>query len=206
VNRRRVRLGTGDFTSAKAANPHARWLFLMAVERCVPEALAALARVYGTDTAALDAWAQRWGFTDDWARRIASLHVTLWRENPTLAGRWQIVSAAVAWEPIPAAVSWNPVAETEAAFRERVNTYIAACKRNGLMPTPTKEDVRHFEWLALHHVAGDYPYQRIVERYQDADGSPDVSAVSRAMKQTAALVGITLRPTRGRKLSHNTRQ
>jgi len=73
VNRRRVRLGTGDFASAKAPNPYARWLFLMAVERCLPNALQTLAAVDETDAAALDAWAQRWGFTDDWARRICFL-------------------------------------------------------------------------------------------------------------------------------------
>jgi hypothetical protein len=39
----RVRLGAGDFVAASAPNPFARVRYLLAVERCVPEALQALA-------------------------------------------------------------------------------------------------------------------------------------------------------------------
>ena len=75
-----------------------------------------------------------------------------------------------------------------------MDAHIASLKRTpGIARTPQKDsDTVHFEWLALHHV-GRWTYEPIVERYQDVEGRPDVPAVSRAITETAQLVGLTPR-------------
>jgi hypothetical protein len=198
-SRTRTRLGPGPKT-ANGPNPFARWLFLDAVERCVPAAVQTLARV--TDDAGLETWAAQWGFSDDWALRAARLHVALWRDEPVTVGHWMPVSMTVQWEPVfPAGPSWNPTTETEAAFRARVDAYIATCRAAaGLTTTPEKDTVTPFEWLALHHV-GRRRYDQLAHQYGNDKGYPDVPAISRAITDTAALIGLTLRPGRGRKLS-----
>jgi hypothetical protein len=173
-------------------------LFLDAVARCVPDAMRALAQSADDE---LDAWAARWGFLDPWALRAAQHHVTFWRAEPQYAGRW-MTALAEQWHPVfPVGPSWNPITETEAAFRARVDAYIAAClAMPGLTRTPEKEAVTSFEWLALHHV-GQWRYERLARRYGNSKGYPDIPAISRAITDTAALIGLTLRPNRGRKLS-----
>jgi hypothetical protein len=197
--RTRARLGPTTKTAA-GPNPYGRWLFLDAVARCVPDATRTLALV--TDDAALHAWAAQWGFSDDWARRSAGLHVAFWRDHPAYVGRWMIGSFTPTWEPVfPAGPSFNPTTETEAAFRSRVDAYVATClAAPGLTTTPEKETVTHFEWLALHHV-GKRKYEYLAARYGDRNGYPDIPAISRAIHDTAAMIGLTLRPGRGRKLS-----
>ena len=113
-----------------------------------------------------------------------------------------MVSTDARWEPVfPMAPSWNPITETEAAFRARMDAYIATCQATpGLVKTPTKETRDSFEWLALHHVA-HWTYDRLAGRYGNEHGYPDGPAISRAITDTAALIGLTLRPGRGRKLS-----
>jgi hypothetical protein len=180
-------------------------LFLQAVAQYVPEAVHALVEVRDistdNDPEPLRVWAEHWGFTDDWLLQTARTHVELWRADPTLAGRWQMVSATARWEPVfPPAPSWNPITESETAFRRRVGAYIAICKQMpGLMSTPTKASLASFEWLALHHV-GRWTYTKIAAKYSSPEGYPDMPAVSRAIHSTAALIGLTLRPRRGRKL------
>ncbi|CAN5530559.1 hypothetical protein BH23ACI1_BH23ACI1_31190 [soil metagenome] len=183
-------------------NPWARMAFLEAVERCVPHAITALLAVHPDDAHSLDAWATEWGFTDDWLRDRAEWHTRLWRDVPELAGRWQSAGGVCGWEPVmPPLAAWNPTMETADAYRARVEAHIATAQdQEGYTRTPTKLDGRHFEWLALSHVGG-WTYLQIMEKYQDRNGTPDVSAVSRGVTETAALVGVTLRPKRGRKLS-----
>jgi hypothetical protein len=199
----RIRLGAGDI-SASGPNPAAQICFLEAVALCVPQALDDLASRDATDASQLQAWARHWGFADDWLRRHARTHVRLWRDHPDLRGRWSIFTPSVRWEPIlPAAPSWNLTkGEPEAEYHRRHKAYIATLKRTpGLAATPEKRDSGvHFEWLALHHV-GRWTYKRLAERYQNTEGNPNESAISRAVTETAALVGLTLRPARARKLT-----
>jgi hypothetical protein len=212
---RRVRLGTGDYVPAGAANGFARVAYLQAVSRCVPEAMAPLRTIEQDDETQLIAWAEQWGFTDEWALSSVRRHLPFWHAEPDNLGRW-VIFTVVSWEPsygqdilLPNGVNatlfpfltWNPIAETEASFRARVDEYIEAMKASpGMEQTPKKVDVdRHFEWLALHHVAR-CSYNAIAERYQTADLSSDISTISRAITTCAALIGLTLRPSRGRKL------
>jgi hypothetical protein len=193
---RRVRLGSGGDYVASGANVYAQSMFLQAVERCVPDAIAALRNAGYGDEAGLRRWAEDWGLAYAWALRSARL----WVQYPDVPGMFGSVSGAL-WEPVFLhGPSWDPIKETEAEFRSRVDAYIAACYRTvGIKPTTEKSNPLHFEWLALHHV-GRWSVQRIVERYQDESGSPDTSAVSRAITETAVLVGLKRRPGRGRKL------
>lgn len=185
--RARVRLGAGEFVPATGVNPHAQMRYLVAVSRCVPEAFSELVALASDDDAGIEAWATRRGFTDAWARRNAIGNADLWREQPDMTGRWVILTPSAQWVPM---ALWESNRESLPAFTARMKPLI---KR-----TPEKHDDRHFEWLALHCV-GHQTYTQIVERYQNQDGSPDVSAVSRAITETAALTGVTLPPARGRR-------
>jgi hypothetical protein len=204
---KRRRLGFGDFTH-DGPNPMARTLYLHAVWRCVPEALHALVALNPQGEAPLRAWAETWGFSDDWALDCARAHAQYWRDDPNLFGHWIVMVPN--WEPIfPNGPSWNPIAETEAAFRARVNAYIAGVKQTpGIKATPEKRGAidpgkEHFEWLALHHV-GKWTEAAITEKYQDADRGLNVGSVSEAITKTAELVGLTLRSAPGRRLGSKT--
>jgi hypothetical protein len=156
------------------------------------------------DDTAIEEWAQRRGFGKDaWLMDQASRAVAAWRRTPSHAGRWLSLHGGVgAWiPPEPPAPDWDPVFETEAAFRGRVDQYIEAMKA---MPHITKAPEKrtglsHFDWLALHQVAG-WTHADINEEYSDEKGTPDVSAISRAIAETAKLADVTLRDARGRKL------
>jgi hypothetical protein len=193
---------------ASGPNPVARVLFLQAVARCVPQAVSALATLEGDDPEALRAWAIRWGFTDDrnrndWMLRHARNHVQLWRDHPDLVGRWWMFPMMMRWEPIvPAAPSWHYLnGESKTAYLKRQRAYLDTLERMpGIGPMPEKETMVSFEWLALHHV-GRWRYEQIAREYGNSKGYPDVPAISRAITDTASLIGLTLRPTRGRKLS-----
>jgi hypothetical protein len=186
----------GDYVSS-GANVYAQSMFLQAVERCVPEAIAALRAASHDNEAGLRRWAEHWGLSYPWALRSARL----WVQYPDVPGMFGSVSRAL-WEPGALhAPSWDPIKESEAEFRSRVDAYIAACHRTvGMKPAPDKSNPVHFEWLALHHV-GRWSLPRIVERYRSESGSPDISVVGRAITETGSLVGLALRSGRGRKLS-----
>ena len=198
------RLGYGDFVPVTAPNPFARLRYLQAVTRCVPEAVQALvtaATALPTDAnlVPFQTWAKRWGFTDRWAQQIARRHAAWWTDQPELIGVWLTVSVA-SWEPdFPRCPAWNPIAEPEDTFRARVEAYIAEMKAApGIARTPIKDaDDRHFTWLALHHV-GRWPLEKIAEQ-PEAREVLSLSTISEGITSAAALVGLTLRPGRGRK-------
>lgn len=210
---RRIRLGSGDFVPA-GANSHAQWLFLQAVERCVPEALEALGELvkelestapYPYSDSLLE-WASRWGFRDGWTLRQARRTIEFWRDHPTFIGHWGAFAAAYFEPDFPRAPSWEPTVETEAEYLVRHRAYLDGIRSTpGITETPEKRSgEQHFEWLALHLSAG-WTLERIATRYQDQDGNPNVPAVSKAISETAGLAGLTLRPARGRKLPQRIR-
>ena len=174
-DKKAVRLGASRMT-ALGPNPVARWFFLNAVAQCVPEAIHQLVSVcefdLEDDETPLIVWAEHWGFTDAWALATARLNVGLWRAEPHYAGQWMMMSTTVRWEPVfPVGPSFNPITETEAAFRTRVDDYIATCLATpGLTLTPEKKTLKHFEWLALHHV-GRWKYERIIQRDGNRKGT-----------------------------------
>ena len=195
-----VRIGSGAHL-LPGPNPGAQWYYLQAVAEYVPDALRTLAAVF--DEGALHAWAQQWGFEDAWALDVARRHVALWQDIPTLAGRWHLLSR-VQWAPvIPPMAPWDPTVEREAGFDARVKAYKAAVKASPLRPA-RRVPLRHFEWLARHHVAR-LTYAQIATRDQNMKGYPDEPAVSDALRALAPLVGVTLRPGRGRKLARPSR-
>ncbi len=195
----RVRLGSGDFT-VKGVNPYAQLVFLHAIASCVPEALDELVALPPTafgeyaDAAPLRAWATQWGFSDPWLLSTARNHAALWREHPEMRGRWHGF-AGFNWEP-PSCVL-NRFTESKASFEAREREYIDRLKAtSAINPTPLIP-WSHFERLALHHVGG-WTLARLADRYANSKGYPDIPALSRELKQTASLVGLTRRKGRGR--------
>ena len=89
----------------------------------------------------------------------------MWRGDP---------EARVTWEP-----AWPPYAH----FVREKRVELGEPKRT----------LEHFRWLALYHVEG-LTYDELARHEQDKQGHPDPSTISRALTQTAALIGITLRP------------
>lgn len=204
-NRSRARLGAADY-SPTGANPWARHHFVRAVQYCVPQAFEALAAIAtsGTNAAhetALAAWAAEWGFGDDWLLDCARQIVIRWDGTPDPNVLAFSVNGDGFWAPMVPAPIWDSTKQTEADYRATIEAYIAEVKAlPGFTPTPQKEvGSRHFEWIALHHV-GRWTYQQIVHRYQNADGNPNVPAISQGIRDVAGLIGLTLRPSRGRKL------
>ncbi len=203
MKRPEVPLGFGgDYVSDSTEadeNAVAINLFLDAVTRLVPECLSDLAsiaadvpeRYGGQGDAILNEWARRWGFASRKLVRVARLTAGAIRD--CRHDEW--VKSGSYWCPdFPRFVnpSWNPIEESEASFRARVEEYVRQVKATpGIVAAPTKRNLEHFEWLALHQVAG-WKFTRIAEHYQDEKGL-EVSTVSRAVKETAAIIGLTLR-------------
>jgi hypothetical protein len=193
--------GFADYAPA-APNVFGQMRYLQAVGACVPEAVQEeLADLEPGDDAALRSWASRRGFEDDWPISAAREHCALWRDNPDTKGKWIIVTGSH-WEPVmPAFAAWNPFVESEPALRERFERYIEICKAAPAMrKTPEKRTGdAHFEWLALHH-AGRMTYTQVENWLSEKRQYPDRAEISRAIRETAAMIGLTLRPARGRKV------
>jgi hypothetical protein len=193
--------GFADYTAA-VPNVLGRWRYLQAVKQCVPDALRELVAVPVGEEKQLRAWAKYRGFEDEWALKIARDHISRWQILPEAAGKWLMIEG-MHWEPVmPVFAAWNPFGETEKALRQRFERYIAQCKATpGLIRTPEKQTGdAHFEWLAMHH-AGRLTYEQVEDCLAEKRQHPDRAEISRAINSTAALVGLTLRPRRGRKLS-----
>lgn len=169
--------------------------YLYAVSRRVPEALDELRAIDPGDDRALEAWARRRGFSDHWALWTVRNHLPVWRDNPESFGRWLTVFGGT-WEPVPPpAPIWNPFKETEAAYAKRHAEYLNQVRQLPATKTPEKEHGdRDFEWLALVQVGG-------VERSEiainaEGDDALSLGTVSEALKSTAAMIGLTLRPAK----------
>lgn len=190
--------GFAEYT-AHTPNPLAQMHYLRAVIEHVPDAWRELVELPDDDDASLLAWADWRGFNDPWALDMARDHRADWREHPDLAGMLLSVGGT-AWEPVmPEFGRWNPFVESKEAVRARFERYLDVCEAMpGMVRTPPDKRTgeAHFEWLALHH-AGHLTYQQIANRSAQRT---DPAEISRAIRATAALVGLTLRPGRGRKL------
>jgi len=232
AKRVQVRLGvlgaaTGDRLVAPGPNLTGQALFLRAVERTVPAAFRELAKIaappdapglrasarVNARLAGLRAWGDRFGFTDPWLRRVAASTFRLLAESDPTHRPTRFIWLSNGIEDIgsrfPPAPRWNPILQSRTEYHAAIDAYLDACASmataRGWRPAPVKRTAEHFEWLARHQVAG-WTEARIAEHYQTEAGKPDVPGVSRALTETAALVGITLRAAPGRALSHKRRR
>ena len=210
-----TRFGIGGESVPTDPNSKAQRYFLNAVLKVAPEAVAELAALADDpnitlkpdtfvrdrslqrlDQPLLD-WADLWGFTDPWLMRVARRTAEFWRRSPKYQGHmWSHATSYFEPEfPTLASPDWNPFEEREEDYRARLDDYIEAVKQTpGTSKVPTKRNLRHFEWLVLEHVKGLRPEQ-IAEHLQTG---LDVSTITKALIDTAALCGITRRAQRGR--------
>jgi hypothetical protein len=145
--------------------------------------------------AALDAWANRWHLSDAWILDAALSTLRLWTTHPEkLAGPlyWWDPWGAGAPQPTTLTLHWSPITQEWADFEEaalkELERYRIKVERwareQRLKRAPEKRARRdgdaglHFEWLARWQVQG-WPHLS--------------SAVEKAVKETAALIGLTLR-------------
>ena len=155
---------------------------------------------------ALAAWCDRWGLTPtaagsiDWCRNVGRATARyLARKKPDEPVTWAAVTAWY-WAPVIQPPTWEPHRETEAGFRARVDDYIQSVREIATAaawkPTPEKRSPDHFSWLVRYQAEG-WTLERIAQYHQVEKGYPDVPAISKALKSTAALVGLRLRRPRG---------
>ncbi|MCC7242409.1 MAG: hypothetical protein IT180_10840 [Acidobacteria bacterium] len=207
----------GDAVPRSDVVPRARWLFLEAVRRTVPEAMQALGEIAPQvpetgPSSVLDAWCERWGFIaperpsgPDWLKTVARRTAHYLRtRHPDEPAAWVFATSYRPPEFPALHVTWNPIEEPEQMFRARVESYIATVRATpGLARAPVKrvgpgETLdRDFEWTALYQV-GRLTYLAIAERA----GLDDPDPVRMAVASTAAVLGLRLR---GRKRKQNLR-
>ena len=204
------RFGVGGELAPPGHPAGAQWLYLEAVRRLVPEAMQALAVIAlpadGAPTlpeAPLRAWCQQWGFTGtdprhDWLLTVARRTAQWLREKePTWPNAWVLVTShhGPGSESIPAP-HWEPDEETRDDFSARMNHYITEVERlaaqRGWTTMREKRTLDHFDWLARYQV-GKWSLANIVDYYADEDGYPDMQVVSKALNETASLIGLKRR-------------
>jgi hypothetical protein len=193
-----VPLGHGEYV-APNSNAAGQFMFVQTLWKMVPDArtkLLALADDAQADVEAVRLWADRFSLLGDWLIDGAVLLVEAWRRSAESRGViWQwTIPADDGWEgPIPRA--WDPLIETEAdynAFLERYKSSVrATAEEKGLVKTPVKRHVDHFQWLVAHQVMG-LSYSEIAERFGPASGLTE-SSVGQAIVETANQIGLTLR-------------
>ena len=178
----------------------ARFVFVQTLWTMVPEArarLEALAEDPRDTSFAVKAWADNLRLSVDWVIEGASMLVEAWREHPESRGviwMWN-VPPGTAWDG-PAPRPWDPLAETESDYDAYLRRYVSSVRAlaegKGLRRTPVKRTPEHFRWLIDHQVNG-MTYAQIAQRYGSASGLADAS-VGQALSDTAALIGLPLRP------------
>jgi hypothetical protein len=135
-----------------------------------PAVLEELRGVGASEGPAFDAWARRWRLTDAWCRAYAAATVVAWAAwRPRRLSWFDRDDAAAFWEP---------------ATRPRV---------------PLKEP-HHFDWLIAFQLGATYaslaPRARVRKPDEVAYERIDTVTVRQACRRLAALMGLTLRPTR----------
>jgi hypothetical protein len=144
---------------------------------------------------ALRAWAERWGFpyADAFWMAVIRQHVRHWHAFPETAG--SLLGTIGHYSLHETRIQpWQPTEETEAAFRTRVESYIAAVKRDvHTRPTPIFSP-RDFDTLVCEHVLG-VTIEQIPAMLSDEDGdeTADTSTIRRHNKELAAVLGLRLR-------------
>lgn len=159
--------------------------------------------------AALDRWARRWHLADRWLLAITRKTLDQWHHIPEL--RRFAGDGTALWMhelPIQPLRPFLLTVETWQAFEQRATEWIRLNREaapryaaeHGLEPSPekrTKDPGLHFEWLARYQCQG-WTFQRIANHYERTGVDSDVltrQAVGKATRDTAALIGLTLRET-----------
>lgn len=194
-------LGRGGDYRPHDMDLRARVIFLRAVERVVPEALAELRTLNVDDAFALAAWCYRRGFIAsgprDWLRETARVTAIYLQEktpdDPKLLDRFQW---AFHTYPSPITITWDPFTEREQDFAKRVEEIRReVARRPDLVRVRTIRSVRAFAWLALYQVGG-LTFAQIAAR-GDKRARRAVfltpEAIRDAVRRLAADVGIALR-------------
>jgi hypothetical protein len=160
----------------------------------------------------LDGWARQWHLTDDWLMQDALHTMDWWVRAPQSTARLQWHPdgwGSMVHEPEPLTLSWQPTLirwdEFERHAREAMSRYRAEvdawARERGLERAPEKNAPRrsrdpgaHFEWLIRYQVQG-WTHAKIAQHYARAYDAAKRSSptVSRALHETAALIGLTLR-------------
>lgn len=219
------RLGIGGEYVPPGPNPYWQHQFLQAVAKHVPDCVAALHQIapqlpdVGTPgqqwdaEAPLRAWCEKWGFvgvvppksgTFDWLRQVARRTAQMKRDGFTLSDFPIFFSVWRGPLKIAAPAPWDPGSETEAVYDARIRAYKArvrkAVERQGWRRTDEKRAPEHVEWLALYQV-GRRSLKQIVKQFYPLEPSQrHINTVRLALRSTAALVGVVLRPLpRGRR-------
>jgi hypothetical protein len=211
-----VRLGVGDYTrqGSDLASYPARRLFIehLDVEAAqVREALRPLLAFGegGERDAEIDKWACTYrllwnGKPPRWIRQTARATLRLWSLSPNVTG-W-CYAAASDWSlltekdcRILVDTSWDPSAEKEevaveriaADVREQITRIKQRAESAGGQKTQKKREAEHFGWLVRYVVNEESPESI------SASGRPHcvaVTSVKQALRETAALLPLTLPP------------
>jgi hypothetical protein len=192
--------------SEKAAAPAIRELAAIAEH----PAAAKLPGMYVEDEVLV--WGAKWHLHDPaehcdhggwWLIRTMQHHVNHWREFPRYRGHFLgfiQVYRAPTW---PQAPSWNPNDATEEHYRFEIERYIRTIKKHPeYVAAPKKSEMGHFTWLTLHQVCAWSPARIARERSDHAD----VRAISKAIRETANMIGLTPRPARRGRPKKTTRK
>jgi hypothetical protein len=217
-------LGTGGDYIVDGGGAQARMAFLAAVDRVAPEVIRDVWARADTlvDHESIAAWCRRRGFTADWlatavrgtagfAREAArdGLDAGPPSKGDVVACHWTGFAVTTTWLPRFPAITWNPLREPEAAFRSRIEDYIATAKQtHGLVRAARKrvgageDPLRDFKWLALYQVKR-WTIEQIADKANSDTETLDVKAVQKAIRVAADQAGITLADRRGRPAKQN---
>jgi hypothetical protein len=144
--------------------------------------------------------------TRDWLRNVARSNAKMKRDGINISGFPVFFSVWRCPSKIAAPAPWDPGSETEAVYDARIRAYKVrvrkAVESQGWRRTDEKRAPEHVEWLALYQV-GRRSLEQIVKQFDPHETrhpALDVNTVRMALRSTAALVGVVLRPLpRGRR-------
>lgn len=154
---------------------------------------------------AYQAWANRWGLTDQWLQRIMIPTLDHWRQMPELTrfnkvgwGFW------VHEVNVPPCSPFRPKEETQKSFEARVAAWVRENVAAGenlqreenliqspVLRTRQGDALRHWRWLVRRHCLRESYFDIANNRAGDENVSED--NVSRQVRATARLIGLTLR-------------
>jgi len=151
---------------------------------------------------ALAAWGERWHVDAPWIYQRALDLLRDWEILPAAAEDVEMVTwNGGGWSsPIPPGEEtlkgWDPAWETEADFDRRIEEHKRRLRKRaaelGYRQLKAKDNAEHFAWLARYQFHEDLTFAQVAESLEMKPG-----AVEQAIKRAAALLELSLRPSRG---------